>query len=329
MRLGQDAERAEHSHVVGSETDVLISLRSSLGGKIERVFGCKARERCSYLVPLLIAGQAATLAPLVGGEQAEMPVGQFKRRIDGLGRTQSLLRGNHTLESITVVVGVICCKRFHEAGGLFDLSGIFLYDTGPGIGAVKEFGKINEVRLLPYEERANLGWSLNARGVGHLHPAHTFKALTASYLAGDRHDGLIPGESAGQKIFMTVERELGLMPPYHLEMEFSKPGVVSQTCLLGRGRTGTLCGKKILRQHDSALQLGSTGVGAFAEIDHTARTPEIIPITSGFLSHIGGGSHTGSRLGGSKLGSETPGVGRGTKHPLVAAFDLGSDITGP
>ena len=84
--------------------------------------------------------------------------------------------------------------------------------------------------LLPDEEGARVGWGLACPGVGHLHPAHAFEPLALGYLTGDGiGDGVIPMERLGDRLRTVPKCEIDQMPPSHLEVRASEPGVIRQS----------------------------------------------------------------------------------------------------
>ena len=140
--------------------------------------------------------------------------------------------------------------------------------------------------LLPDEETAHLRGGFLARGVGHLHPTHTLKALSHGNLAGYGFYALIPAQRAVQHRGVIPKWKPGLVPPYHLHVELAEPRVVGQSRLLGWRTGGTLNGQQPLTQHDAALQFLGALVLAVREIDGSPLRPELLPVLGTFRLNI-------------------------------------------
>ena len=160
--LGQHADCREHGHVVGIHAYVGIGVRLALGRKIKSVAGCEVRKLGDDLIPFSVALKALALPPELGDGKTEMPIGQFVGRIYGLAGLESLLGRDAALDDIPVVRLVVGHEVGHELCGLLNQVEILVDDLLRRIRTVEKFGEIDEVRLLPYQEGAYVGRSLDS-----------------------------------------------------------------------------------------------------------------------------------------------------------------------
>ncbi len=85
-----------------------------------------------------------------------MPVRELEGRIDCLGGAEGLLSGDGATEYVAVAQTVIFGKRGHEVGCLLHEVVILIQHGVVGVGAIEQLGQIDEVGLLPDQERAYL-----------------------------------------------------------------------------------------------------------------------------------------------------------------------------
>ena len=222
----------------------------------------KRREFVYHFVPFQIALSTGTLAPLLGCLHSKVPVREFERWVDGGSCTQCFLCRDGTFQDETTVEFIISCESIHELGSFLYQFIVLLNHFVRRIGTVNKLGQINEMRLLPDQERTYIGRCFRTAGIGHLHPAHTGKPLATGYFTGNGFYGFIPTQRTVQQISMPPKRLPGLMPPNHFEMELTEPGIISQTCLLRRYTTGRLDSEKILAEYHTTFQLLCTRIGA-------------------------------------------------------------------
>ena len=87
--------------------------------------------------------------------------------------------------------------------------------------------------LLPDEEGTRVRGCLTSPGIGHLHPAYALEALALGYLTGYGIGHLvIPLEHLSHYLGLIPQGKVDGMPPRHLEMGASEPGVIGKARLL-------------------------------------------------------------------------------------------------
>ena len=138
--------------------------------------------------------------------------------------------------------------------------------------------------LLPDEEGTCIRGRLTSPGVGHLHPAHTFETLALGYLTGYGIGHLvIPLEHLCHNLRLIPQGKVDGMPPRHLQMGASEPGVIGETRLLRRHIVGAINLGEVLREHHATLQLLGTGIGTLGEVDDRSVDPPVVPMALGLL----------------------------------------------
>ena len=166
----------------------------------------------------------------------------------------------------------------HEGGGLLYLQTIALERFTGGLGAVHLFSKVDVVGLLPDEERASVRRGLARPGISHLHPAESLEALTTRYLLGyGISHTVIPSEHLLDELRTVPEGEVDGVPPRHLQMGATEPGVIGEACLLRRHAVGAVDLGEVLGENDTAFQLMGAGIGAGREVDDGTLLPPAVP----------------------------------------------------
>ena len=326
----KNAHGTQHRHVVGGETDVLIRIRSGLGGKIQVVFVvCQRREFLYQHVPFGHTLHAGTFAPLLSHAHGIMPVRKLERRIYRIGGTQGFLGRNGALQDIAVVRLVVGSERVHKLGGFLYQLVIFPDNRVRRLGTVKQFGKVNQVGLLPDEEASHVRRCLDAARVGHLHPAHAFESLTFGNLAGYGFRLFIPAQGASHHFGVSPQGEMRLMPPNHFQMELSEPRVIRQARFLRRRRACALDSHQVLAQHHAAFQFLGARIGAKREVHRPAFRPIRVPIRRCSLFRLG--KRHGRRV--RRLGRKLAGKGKSrvcrSQDEIVLFFLLQGSIAFP
>ena len=88
-----------------------------------------------------------------------MPVREFERGVDGLGGTQCLLCRDDAFQYVAFVLGVVVGKVEHKACGLLHQTSILIHNAlavGGFFCASQQFGKVDQMGLLPDEEATHL-----------------------------------------------------------------------------------------------------------------------------------------------------------------------------
>ena len=148
------------------------------------------------------------------------------------------------------------------------------------------------VRLLPDEQRADVGGAVAAVGRGHLGPARAGVALLLGLFAGGGEDRVVPAEAALQQRGAAPGREVRGVPVVHFQVELAVPAIAGESGLLRRHGAGALDGGEVLGEDDAALQFAGARIGRGGEIDGGAGVPEGGPV------FVGGGKGGGGVGGG-------------------------------
>ncbi len=167
------------------------------------------------------------------------------------------------------------------------------------VGSVDEFGEVDRVRLLPDEHRADARWALDAAGVGHLGPLDALGPFEFGHRLAGRHHAVEAVEGAFEDLGMAPERPVRGVPPVHLHVELAEPGVDAEASLLRWELPGVVDGHEVLRENDTALQLGGAGVRVAGEVDDSAGGPVLLPV--GARGGFDGGEGVG-RIGRCRYG---------------------------
>ena len=211
-----------------------------------------------------------------------MPVAKFEGWIHGFRGTQGFLSRDDVVECISIVLSVVGSKGVHEFGCFLHQLAILHRSVGSG-GPVKQFGQVDKMRLLPNEETTHFRRSLLGAWIGHLHPTQALKTLSPSNLASLWSCFEIPVEGMFQEFRMSPKGKLCLVPPMHLQMEFSKPGVIGKTGFLWWSVTGTVHRQQILTEHNASLQFSGSRVLALWEVYDATFLPVFPPVVFSLL----------------------------------------------
>src|SRR5690606_2674536 len=131
-------------------------------------------------------------------------------------------------------------------------------------------GQVDEVRLLPRQERADGTGRLAAVGTDLLRPACAGVALTRRRRTGRIADVVIPAQAPRTQLWPAPGGEARRVEQVHLEVELAAPRVEQQPRLRRRQRARAVDGSQVLRENDAALQLWKPFVGTACQVD--ART---------------------------------------------------------
>ena len=193
-----------------------------------------------------------------------MPIAEFHRRIHGGVGLEGFLSRNATFQHIAVGSGVVGGESIHEARCLVYQRAEGVNDTlaadVSGLAAIEKLCQIDEVRLLPNQVTPHIRRRFCRIRRCHLHPPYAVESLTSGNLTSHLSGRLKPEQGAFQNLRMSPQSKLRLMPPDHLQMELTEPGVISQPCLLRRGVATVVHSKQVLRQHHPPFQLTGTGI---------------------------------------------------------------------
>src|SRR5690606_24071492 len=168
--------------------------------------------------------------PVASGVQRPRPVGELEGGVRGgrpAGRIR-LLRGNYGGPELVAVHTVRRGNRNgegrHEVGRLEDEFGVALELALRGFRAVADLRKVDQMRLLPDQERSDRTRRLAALGPDLLGPARAGEPLAACGRAGDGQYRLVPREAALQELRPAPSGEVKSVKPVHLEVELAAPG---------------------------------------------------------------------------------------------------------
>ena len=211
----------------------------------------------------------------------------------------------------------------HELGGFENHVAVAVERFAVGMRAVAQLGHGDGVRLLPDEQRADVGRAVASVGRGHFRPARAGVSLDARLFARGGQDGAVPAQAALEQRRAAPQGEVRGVPKVHFQMELAEPAIAGEAGFLRRERAGALNGRLVLRKHDAAFQFLGARVAAAGEIHRAAAGPEAAPVlAAGRQSFLGGGKWSRSPACPPKLTDEIQAVSRRPQHKPVRPFAL-------
>ncbi len=283
----QHAEGGGDGGMVGFIFGIGVGVLGAFGEKVFAVGDGQLREAVQDLVPFFVAGQAEADAPLLGHVETPMPVDEFVSEVEGDGFVELFLCAlNGRAEDVALGGFVPKGKRGHEIGGGENHVLIF-FEGGPvGMGAIVEFGHVDDVRLFPEEKGADGGGRIEAVGLSHFGPAGAVVTLAFGVGEGVGQGKLVKAHAVFHEGRAAPEGEVGVVPPIHFHVRAAIPTVHREPGFGGRIFAGGLDGGEVFGEDDAAFEFVPAGVLALGEVNGTAGGPEIIPVNLGGVEDV-------------------------------------------
>ena len=185
------------------------------------------------VIPLGVTRLSLTLAPLVGDSETILPVGEFEGLVEGNIFGHALLHGGGAFQIILPLFRVVADEVGHELSGSLYLFTICHEGFFRRVRPIQLFSQIDVMGLLPDEERTGVRGGLACPGISHLHPTYALETLTLRDSPGYGVGGIvIPFEHLSDVLRMVPESEVNQMPPGHLQVRTTEPGIIGETRFL-------------------------------------------------------------------------------------------------
>ncbi len=249
--------------------------------RIDAVADSRPGKLSYHAVPIRITLKSKPLPPFLCRLESPVPISQFEGRVEVASTVApvAFLRRDQCRPQHITPAGLVPHRiRSHELGGLKNNPPVFFQGRPILMSPVAQLGVVNRVRLLPDQKHANRARTVPAIGRCHLRPASTLVALKLGGSSGRRENQLVPRQAALQQLRPVPQGEMNRVPPMHLQVEFAEPTVMNQPRLLRWHRAGAINRRKVLREHNPALQFRSAGIGAFGKINRPSACPELPPV---------------------------------------------------
>ncbi len=240
-----------------------------------------------HLDPFLWNLPVQPSGPLRGNLQGKPPILHLKRRIFRHHRVMILLHRNHRPPKLIHAPFLIKHRKIrHKPGSLLHHLIIPFQKIPFHPTLICHLQHINNMRLLPDQQRGNRRRAIHAGFRYHLRPSGPPVPISRRILLSLRKVFHIPGQAPLQQIPVSKQRQIRLMPEIHLQMSLPIPAVAGKPRLLRRHISRRLQSQKILGQHDSPLQLQGPAIPALMQIYDAALLPELSPVCPAVLKSL-------------------------------------------
>src|SRR5450759_837905 len=119
------------------------------------------------------------------------------------------------------------------------------------------------MRLLPNKVGTDVTGTLPSVRANHLRPSYTRISLVFCSFFSVFKDIEVIIHLLFQDITSLPQRKMNCMPPMHLQVKFTEPTVICESCLCRRNRSAAIYFCQIFRQDDTSFKFACSWISTF------------------------------------------------------------------